>query len=50
MQQLRAARAVRKRKVKERNSLYFVPEFISQRVDVELKVEQSLRPDILPGK
>ena len=50
MQQLRAARAVKKRKAEERKSLYFIPESILQRVDVELEAERGLRPDALSGK
>ena len=50
MQQLRAARAVKKRKAEERKSLYFIPESTLQRVDVGLEAECGLRPEALPGK
>ena len=50
MQQLRSARAVKKRKAEGRKSLYFIPESILQRVDVELEAERGLRPDAPLGK
>ena len=50
MQQLQAARAVKKRKAEERKSLYFIPEFTLQRVDVELETECGLRPEAHTGK